>query len=145
MLDADKLHLVWLTHILQLGTLTSESDLESDALVPSQEETTSYNKPDTRKSSDSISQQDTMGLEAYDRQNEALTRRLMEREKELKKLEEEQEDRITYISQQAQQLEKEIASRKKEIQDYKSREQQASLQIQEVGQTVHLPITTSRN
>ncbi|KAH8555106.1 hypothetical protein BGW37DRAFT_475727 [Umbelopsis sp. PMI_123] len=117
----------------QLGTLTSESDLESDALVPNQQAADSlYNKAEAQKSNTSLSQPDTMGLEAYDRQNEALTRRLMEREKELKRLEEEQEDRIAYISQQAQQLEKEIAARKKEIQDYKSREQQASLQIQEL-------------
>jgi predicted RNase H-like nuclease (RuvC/YqgF family) len=119
--------------------------MESDALVPTQEETTSYSKPETRKSGDSIDQPDTMGLEAYDRQNEALTRRLLEREMELKKLEEEQEDRIAYISQQAQQLEKEITARKKEILDYKSREQQASLQIQEVGQTVHLVVDVSRD
>lgn len=120
--------------------MTSESDMESDALVPSQEQATSYSRPETRKSGESIDQSDTIGLEAYDRQNEALTRRLLEREMELKKLEEEQEDRIAYISQQAQQLEKEITARKKEILDYKSREQQASLQIQEVGHIVHLVI-----
>ncbi|CAO3682119.1 unnamed protein product [Umbelopsis ramanniana] len=133
----------------QLGTLTSESDMESDALVPSQEEMTSYSKPETRKSGDSIDQPDTMGLEAYDRQNEALTRRLLEREMELKKLEEEQEDRIAYISQQAQQLEKEITARKKEILDHKSREQQASLQIQEleaqVSQLEHEQINQKRD
>jgi hypothetical protein len=126
--------------------LTSESDLESDALVPNQQAADSlYNKAEAQKSNTSLSQPDTMGLEAYDRQNEALTRRLMEREKELKRLEEEQEDRIAYISQQAQQLEKEIAARKKEIQDYKSREQQASLQIQEVCHSIHSLIVTSRN
>lgn len=87
-----------------------------------------------------LSQSDSIGIEAYDRHNESLTRRLMERERELKRMEEEQEERIAFISQQAQQLEREIATRKKEIQDYKSREQQASLQIQEVLQIAFQPL-----
>jgi chromosome segregation ATPase len=109
--------------------LISESETE-DSLF--RESTVPSNPEEPAKVDQTPSESESMAIESYHRQNEVLSRRLMEREQELKRMEEEQEERINFISKQAEELEREIAARKKEVQDYKTREQLASQQIQEL-------------
>ncbi|KAG2183191.1 hypothetical protein INT43_006186 [Umbelopsis isabellina] len=117
----------------QLGTLISESETE-DSLF--RESTGPSNPEDSNKIDRTPSESESMAIESYHRQNEVLSRRLIEREQELKQLEEEQEERINFISKQAEELEREITARKKEVQDYKAREQLATQQIQELESQV---------
>lgn len=120
-------------YFVQLGTLISESETE-DSLF--RESTGHSDSEDPNKIDRTPSESESMAIESYHRQNEVLSRRLIEREQELKRLEEEQEDRINFISKQAEELEREITVRKKEVQDYKAREQLATQQIQELESQV---------